>query len=554
MWHTWAMEENMLLLTNGKILTMNEKREVAQAAIVDGEMFAYVGDPAGAERYLQENEITTFESKDLGGRLVIPGFIDSHMHFIHYVKAKNSVNLFGTGSIAELKERMRHAFLSRPPRGNSFLMGEGWNQEFFTDEKRFPTRYDLDEITTEYPMIIMRTCFHVGVLNSKAMEILGINAESAKEYEDFIEFDHNGEPNGIIKENYLDDIKASIPSAALPELLEDVLQSQNDFFELGITSVHSDDFKYAPENKPYALMERLVALSESGALKLRISEQALLTKQETLDAFFERSAKLPATRDCRITTIKILADGSLGARTAYMLAPYSDAPDTVGIAIYAQKDLDGLVMTAHKNHMPVAIHTIGDGAAEMALTAIEKAHTAIPGTNLRHGLVHCQKMNARQLERMKALGIQAYTQPVFINNDMHIADARLGTERVKDSYMWNSINKLGIAQSFGTDAPVEGLNPLAGIFCAVTRSDFNGQGPFLPEQALDVYDALYAYTAAGAYASGDEGIKGQIAPGMLADFLIMDRDLLNCPKEEILNAKVLCTYLGGNCIFGALPH
>ena len=547
------MEEKMLLLTNGKIITMNRNQDIVQAVIVDGETFVYVGDLPGAERYLQENKITTFETRDLGGKFVIPGFIDSHMHFIHYVKAKNSVNLFGTGSMAELKDRMRHAFMSRPPKGNSFLMGEGWNQEFFSDEKRFPTRYDLDEVSKEYPIIIMRSCFHVGAVNSKAMEILGINAESAKQYGDFVELDHNGEPNGVIKENYLDDIKASLPSAALPELLEDVLQSQNDLFALGITSIHSDDFKYAPENEPYKMMKELVALSESGALKLRISEQALLTEQETLDAFFECSSCLPAARDCRITTIKILADGSLGARTAYMLAPYADAPDTVGLAIYDQNYLDDLVMTAHKHHMPVAIHTIGDGAAEMALTAIEKAHKAVPGTNLRHGLVHCQKMNAQQLERMRFLGIQAYTQPVFINSDMHIANARLGKERVKDSYMWNSMHKLGIPQSFGTDAPVEGLNPLAGIFCAVKRTDFNGRGPFLPEQALDVYDALYAYTAAGAYASGDEGIKGQIAPGMLADFLVIDRDLLNCPKEEILNAKVLCTYLGGKCVFGAFP-
>ena len=224
------MEERMLLLTNGKIITMNEKQEIAQAVIVDGETFVYVGDLAGAEQYLKENKITTFETRDLEGRFVIPGFNDSHMHFIHYVKAKNSVNLFGTGSMAELKDRMRHALMNRPPRGNSFLMGEGWNQEFFSDEKRFPTRYDLDEVSKEYPIIIMRSCFHVGAVNSKAMEILGINAESAKQYGDFVELDHNGEPNGVIKENYLDDIKASLPSAALPELLEDVLQSQNDLF------------------------------------------------------------------------------------------------------------------------------------------------------------------------------------------------------------------------------------------------------------------------------------------------------------------------------------
>jgi len=542
----------MLLLKNGRFATMDETQPLAEAVVVDGELFAYVGDTAGAEEYVKARGCAEAEVIDLDGGFVVPGFNDSHMHFIHYVKAKNSVDLFGVGSMEELKKRMRRGLKTADFRGGRFLMGEGWNHELFSDEKRFPTRWDLDEVSRDKPIIIMRACFHIGVLNSKAMEILGLDRESAKSYGDFVELDENGEPNGVIKENFLDDTKAKLPSVALAELLDDVVAAQKDLFSLGITSIHSDDFKYAPDNKPYELMEGLAKLSADGRLRLRFSEQALLTEQDTLEDFFAHADKCCfEQRDFRVTTVKLLADGSLGGRTAYMLDPYADMPDNSGLAIYSQDELNKLALTAQRNNMQLAIHVIGDGAAEMALDAIEYAAKAVPENKLRHGLVHCQVMNRKQLERIAALGVQAYTQPVFINSDMHIAEARLGKERVQSSYSWKSMLDLGIAQSFGTDGPVEGLDPMAGIYCAVTRCDFEGIGPFLPEQAVSVQQALYAYTAAGAYASGDEKIKGKIIPGMLADFVLMDRELYSCTAEELLHARVLRTWIGGECVYEA---
>ena len=537
----------MLLLKNAVIASMDDKRPFARAALIDGERFVYVGDEAGAANWLKGART---EELDLQGRFVIPGFIDSHMHFIHYVKAKSSVDLFGCDSLAELKNRMRRGLEKYSPTSGRFIMGEGWNQELFSDEKRFPNRHDLDEISRDYPIIIMRSCFHIGVLNSKAMELIGLDRETAKLHGDFAELDEQGEPNGVIKENYLDDTKASLPSMTLAELLEEVERAQYELFALGITGVHSDDFKSAPDNGPYELVEGLAALSQSGKLKLRISEQALLTEQETLEGYFARGGAA-AARDCRVSTVKILADGSLGARTAFMREPYADVKDSRGLAIYEQAELDRLVLTAQQHNMPVAIHVIGDGAAEMALDAIEKALAAVPEYHPRHGLVHCQLMGRDLLERMQRLGVQAHTQPVFINSDMHIAADRLGDERVKDSYPWRSMLELGIRQSFGTDCPVEGLNPLAGIYCAVSRRDFLGRGPFLPEQAISLHDAIYAYTAAGAYASGDEKDRGMIKAGMLADFVVMDRNLFDIPEAELLQAKVLGTWIGGRCVYRA---
>lgn len=275
------------------------------------------------------------------------------------------------------------------------------------------------------------------------------------------------------------------------------------------------------------------------------------SRAEALEEFFTRGGACFGGGDrFRISTVKLLADGSLGARTAFLREPYSDAPDTCGLPIYPeQAQLDRLVVTAHRHNMAVAIHAIGDGAAEMVLNAFQRARAELPWLHPRHGMVHCQILSEGQLRRMAELDVTAFVQPVFINGDMHIAPGRLGGKRLAHSYAWGDMERLGLHMAFGTDCPVECFHPLEGVYCAVTRRDFTGNGPFLPEQALTPYQALYAYTAGGAYASGEERIKGRIRSGLLADFLLVDRNLLTCPPEELLSARVLRTYVGGACVF-----
>lgn len=541
----------MLLLKNGVIATMDRSHPLAEAAVVDGAHFAYVGDTATAEDFVGRFKGEACETLDLQGGFVMPGFNDAHMHFIHYVKSKHSVDLFGVRSLEELQGRLRQGLEGHDAAGGQWLLGEGWNQDQFIGARSFPTRRDLDAVTTEQPVLIMRSCFHVGVLNSKAMALLNLNRDTVERFGVFAERDEQGEPNGVIKENVLDDIKATLPSAGLETLLEQVTLAQHDLFAEGLTSIQSDDFKYAPGEQPYALMEGLRSLAESGRLKLRYAEQALLTEPDTLEAFFAwGGANYGGGERFRISTVKLLADGSLGARTAYLRAPYADAPGERGLPIYpVQADLDHLVCTAHRHNMAVAIHAIGDGAAEMSLQAFRCARESYPWLRPRHGLVHCQVMGQEQLRALRELEITAYVQPVFISGDMHIAPARLGEDRLEGAYAWEDMRRLGIQLAFGTDCPVERFRPLEGIYCAVTRRDFHGNGPFLPEQAMSPGQALYSYTAGGAYASGEEERKGRIRPGMLADFILLDRNLLTCAHEELLDAKVLRTYIGGSCVY-----
>lgn len=544
----------MLLLTNGVIATMDPARPLAHAAVVDGTYFAYVGEEAEARDFLRTFAGEQVEEVDLGGKFVLPGFNDSHLHFIHYVKARLSVDLFGCTSLTEVQDRLSKGLEGFDSTSGRWLMGEGWNHELFTDGRRFPNRHDLDAVSREVPILILRGCFHVGAVNTKGLELLKLTKESAGQYGDFLELDGDGEPTGVLKENLLDDVKGALPSIGLKDLLEQVKRAQYDFFAEGLTSLQTDDFKYAPDEAPYALMEGLRALSERGELKLRLAEQALLTEPETLDEFFRRGMEqYGGGTGFRISTVKILADGSLGGRTAYMQEPYADDPTTRGIPIYEQKELDALVETAHRHGMPAAIHAIGDGGAEMALTAFQRAEERCPWVRPRHGLVHCQVMTENQLQRMKALGVTAFVQPVFINGDMHIAPARLGEARLKGSYAWGTMERMGIPTAYGTDCPVEQIRPLDGIYCAVTRRDFEGNGPFLPGEAVSVEQALYAYTAGGAYASGEEHLKGRIRPGMLADFTVLDRNLFTIPPETIREARVLATYVGGVQVYRQEP-
>lgn len=542
-------------IKNAKIATMDRENPSAKSAVIVDNFFAYVGTEEGASAYLNERGETDAEILDCGGQFLMPGFNDSHMHYLHYAKAKKgSVDLTGCTSLNEVLERMKDGFENRYEKESGlWLTGEGWNHDYFSDEKRFPNSRDLDTVTTEYPIIIMRTCFHVAVLNSKAMELLNINKDTVSRYGAFAETYPDGTPNGVIKENVLDDIKSGLPAPGLKNLLEMMIECQEDLFAAGITSIQSDDFKYTPEGKAYEMMALLRDASETGRLKIRMAEQALLTEKETVDQFFDEKGfdDSYGNRRFKISCVKILADGSLGARTAFMRKPYKDDPSTCGLAIYEkQEDLDYIVMKAHRNNMAAAIHAIGDGAVEMCLNAIERARKEMPYVHPRHGIVHCQITDKEQIRRFKELDVIAYIQPVFIDYDMHIVFDRVDKALGDTSYAWKDYIESGVYAPFGTDCPVEDFSPMRGIYCAVTGCDTKGNGPCWPQQILSREQALYEYTAAGAYASFDENVKGMIKPGMYADFITLDTDLLTCPDSEILNAKVTRTYIDGRKVYG----
>jgi hypothetical protein len=520
--------------------------------VVDGKYFAFVGTNGDAADYARAR-VGKAIRVDMGGRLVLPGFNDSHMHYLHYIKSKYlGTDLGAMDSVGAIQDALKAAARRTPAANGGWIIGEAWNQDNWADPRQPFTCRELDEVSTELPIIAIRVCCHVGVLNTKAMRLLGLDERRAAELGHCAGKFDDGRPNGIIKEYALDDIKQNLPAPNLDTLMDMLIEGQQDLFASGITSIQSDDLKYVAEGHAHALLYRLRDAAQSGRLKLRMSEQCLLDTAEKRDAFFAEGF------DCSfgggefgISCVKLLLDGSLGARTALMTEPYADEPSSSGIGIYTPAELDRIVAAVHRRNMPIAIHAIGDKAIDMALEAIEKAQTEMPYLKPRHGIVHCQITDAPLLERFKKLGVTAFVQPVFIDYDMDICASRVGKKKAATSYAWKTLYDAGVCTAFGTDCPVEPFDVMRGIWCAVSRQKVAGSTPFNPAEAMPLYDALCCYTAAGAYAEGQERSKGIIRAGMLADFAVLDRDIFALPPEDIRSASVVATYIGGERVYAA---
>ena len=537
------------LFINGNIHTMDEASH-ADAFVVEGNKFVYVGTQSGARDYLKAQ---SFDEVDLKGLFVMPGFNDSHLHFLYYSRGLQNVDLTGVRSIEEIKERIKEKINKREDNDNSWLEGEGWNQDYFEDEKRFPNKFDLDSITGAVPALFVRACMHVGVLNSAALKLISLNKETAKKYGELIETLPDGEPNGVIKEDLLYIVKTQISNINLETLKNIIDEAQHFALAQGITSIQTDDIAYTTDRDYELLFQAFKELDKEERLKLRIGEQCMISDPELLKEFFEKGYNHGyGNNRYRVNCIKIFSDGSLGARTAALKAPYNDAPDTKGIEIYNQDEINELVLISHMNNCPVAIHAIGDRGMEMSLNAIENAQRKNPSHNLRHGIVHCQITDEELLNRIKKLNVITFIQPIFIDYDMTIVYDRVGNALSETSYAWKTMIDKGIHASFGTDCPVEKFDTMPNIYTAVTRKNVTGEEKrvYLPNQKLSIDEALKAYTIEGAYASGEEHIKGSITAGKLADFILLNKDLYNlADDEEILNTKVIETYVNGESVY-----
>lgn len=513
----------------------------ANAAIIKDGVFSWVG----KEKDIKTHMPKSGEIIDLNGKCVIPGFNDSHMHYIHYVKKKMSTDLNGATSIDDIISRMKKSLEKFDKQSGMFLIGEGWNQDKFTcEEKRFPNAGDLDKISKDVPILIMRACYHVGVLNHKGMEIIGLDRKKAADLGNLAEKDENGNPSGIIRENYFDDVKSSLPSPSVKTLLDMAIDSQKDLFECGITTIQTDDFKYLPTGKAYDFYKELKKASEDGRLKINYDEQLLCETPNDIENIVKSRLFSKRPKKFKVSAVKILSDGSLGARSAFLRKNYADDNSNRGIPLYTQKSLDEMVMTANKCGMPAIIHAIGDGALSMCQKAFKKSKK-----HLRNGIVHCQITSKKQIERFKELGLCAFTQPIFIDYDMHIVYDRVCSKLAKTSYNWKRYIDLGIHEAFGTDCPVEKFDPMDGIYCAVTRCDLKGNGPYLKKQKVSVYDAIKSYTLEGAYMTFEEKYKGCISKGFKADYVVLNGDIETIPKSDIPKIKVLKTFIDGNCVF-----
>ena len=538
------------LYDNGKLFTADPARPWASAMAVENGDIVWVGDDPFGDWAFPGNE--TAERIDLGGKFVTPGFIDSHMHLVGYGRLLGEVSLTEhTGSLSKMCDAVR-AFIEKNqiPEG-AWVCGRGWNQDHFQDEKRYPDCHDLDGISDKHPIFLTRACGHLAVANTMAMRLAGMGADTPQPKDGRFLVDSQGAPLGIFEENAITMIKNAICGPSLLEVKSYIRAACKKLNSFGITSVHSDDFLSLPQTGYETVLQAYRELEQEGELTVKIYEQSQFEDLKQLQEFVEKGYVTgTGTEYVKIGPLKIVGDGSLGARTALLSSPYADEPTTCGIGLLSQEQLDQMILYGHSHGMQIAVHAIGDGMLEMVMQAYEKALKAYPRKDHRHGIVHCQITTRKLLERFRELSLNGYIQTIFLDYDSRIVESRVGKERAKDTYQFKTLLDMGCAISNGSDCPVETPDVMKGIQCAVTRTSLDGARTFLPEQALDLETAISSYTAMAAQAAFEEGRKGMLRQGMAADFVVLRSDPTQVLAKDLGKVQVAATFVDGAQVYG----
>lgn len=536
------------IILNAKVYTVDAERSIKEAIAINNGIIEKLGTN---EEILALKDNNT-KIIDLNGKLVLPGFNDSHMHLVNLGYTLTMLSLHGVSSIDEIGTRILAFIEENKLEKGSWIRGAGWNQDYFQDEKRFPTRYDLDKISTEYPIILTRICGHVVVTNSLALKLLNITKDTPQVEGGHFDLDENGEPLGIFREKAIYLVYNSLPNPTKEESKAMIRRAIEELHKQGITSVGTDDFGALPNKDHRQILESYFELKDNNELDIRVNQQFLLPNIDAFNSFLKEGYNTGwGDENFKIGPLKILLDGSLGARTAALTKPYNDQADTRGILTLEEEELFSLVEFAHKNNTQLAIHAIGDRAMYVAMEGIEKALKKYPKKDHRHGIVHCQITDETLLNKFRELDLIAYIQPIFLDYDWKIVRDRVGEELEKTSYNWKSLVDKGVNIACGSDAPVETINVLHGIYEAVTRKDLEGNPKegWLPEQSLTVEEAVYAYTMGGAYSSFEEKIKGSIEKGKLADLVVLSKDILEIAADEIKDVEVQMTIFNGKIVY-----
>ncbi len=520
-----------LILYNGSIHTMDPAKPVASAVACAGGRIIAVGSYAEARAAAGPG----CEGIDLRGRTAIPGLTDAHLHFLWYALGLSRPNLDGARSLAEALARLDDAVAATPP--GEWIVGSGWNHEEWKLPV-FPSRQDLDGVTRDRPVVLHRKDGHSVWLNSLALERAGVSAGTADPPGGAIDRDEQGAPTGILRENAMEMALDRVPQPG-PEALRCALKAGlARAHAAGLTGIHDME---GPEALALFLEAR-----DRGELTLRVTAQI---PAENLDHALALGLRTGLGDDVvRIGHLKLFADGSLGSQTAWMLAPFAGQPGNTGVATTSPEALEQMVERAARGGIASAIHAIGDRANRQVLDILEKVGAGL-GQGLRQRIEHVQLLHPNDLPRLARLGVVASMQPIHATSDRYMAE-RMWGERCRYGYAWRGLLDSGAVLAFGSDCPVEGIEPLQGIYAAVTRKRAAepGSQPWHPEQRISVEEAVRAFTWGSAYASGQEGAQGSLAPGKLADLVVLSRDIFTCPPESILKARVDYTVAGGKVV------
>lgn len=526
-----------LILHGGRVLTMCEPEPdpAPTAVAIAAGRILLVGDDRSALALANEGARLI----DLKGAVVTPGFIDSHCHLYGLGKALAEIDLRGTTSPAQIC-----ALVAAAAPGEGWLEGRGWDQNDWA-VKEYPDRALLDEATGGRPALLRRVDGHAAWANTEALRRAGLNAATPDPAGGTIVRDAGGEPTGILVDNAVSLVAAVIPEAEAAEVRRRLELAAAHCLQLGVTGVHDAGISWERA-------QVLRAMATEGKLGVRVYGMY----DDSPEALVPALAAGPgATEDGMLTlrAVKLYADGALGSRGALLLRDYSDQPGHRGLAVTDTGHLREVMRTFGAAGFQICTHAIGDAGNRLVLDLYEQVLGELKPVDARWRVEHAQILDPADLPRFAKLGVIAAMQPVHCTSDMDWVDERLGNDRLAGAYAWQSLLRSGAHLCYGTDFPVEKVEPLEGLYAARTRMHPDGTpiGGWRAEEAVDARTALWLYTAGGAWAGFAEGELGVLAPGYRADLVVLDGDPVGGQAAALLEMKVTATVVGGRLAFGA---
>ena len=526
------------IFTNGHIITMNEDRpEVEAFAIKKGFITAVGTNEEMRKAYPLAKEV------DLGGKDVLPGIIESHGHMLNLGRIKMRIDLQGINDPREVVQKLRERVAETA--SGEWIDGWGWDDGAWK-EQMTAISHELSTVSADNPVWFAGLHGYNGWANEKALEMAGITKDTpdpqgGKIYKD----PATGAPTGILANAAQGLVTRLLPPLTVEQREKAFEMAGEELLKNGLTSVH--DARITRKD-----LDTLRSLKAKHKLKVRYYVMLDCTDEKLIEPYLQNGPEVDPDNWLTIRCIKVFQDGSLGTRSALMLEPYSDAPDVLGVTTTPQEDIERLAIRALQAGMQVATHAIGDRSNRITLDAYEGAIKAVPGVkDHRLRIEHAQVVALEDIPRFKELDIVTSMQPPHATSDMPWAEDRVGPERIKGAYAWRSFLDADVRVPLNSDFPGETLSPFYGMYAAETRQTPEGkpEGGWYPEQCLTRKEVLYAYTVESAYSGFEEHLKGQIAPGMLADFIVISDNILTIPSKALLSLKVERTYIGGQLVY-----
>ena len=534
-----------LVLVNGKIYTVDNARPVASALATRGGRVLFVGSDAEARM------LTTGPTRviDLNGATVVPGFVDAHAHLLGLGNNLRRANLAGSASYDEVIERVK-AFAKNVKPGE-WILGRGWDQTRWSN-KEFPGHAALSSAFPNNPVVLKRVDGHALLANAKAMELARVSASTVDPEGGRILRLASGAPAGVFVDNAQSLIERAIPVSTRADTRTAILAAIAECNRMGLTGIHDAGESAAT----IAIFEEL---ARAGNYNLRnyvmLSDPGEPGSPAALRNPYLRRGPQTALYDGHlwIRSIKLYADGALGSRGAALLAPYADEPANSGLLVSRPEHLRAWALTALRSGFQVNVHAIGDRGNRIVLDAFQSALRAAPKADHRFRIEHAQVLSPEDIPRFAKLGVIPSMQPTHQTSDMRWAETRVGAQRIRGAYAWRSLLNTGVIIPSGTDFPVEDVNPLLTFHAAVTRQDPNGwpAGGWYPEQKMTREEALQSMTIWPAFAGFQERVLGSLTPGKYADFVVLDRDIMQIPDSAILSTRILSTWIGGTRVYEA---